>query len=477
MSRCLKPFATTLAIVTRATLIAMMFGAIADAHAATRTVTTLADAGAGSLRDTLAAASDGDTVVFAPTLEGTIVVGSTLVIDRSVTIDGDHRIVLDGNDLVGILNIPAPYTARLRGLTIERGKNDFGGGVLNLGALTIENCRLRDNHGNFGGAITHAGSTLTVIETEIADNGARASGGGIYDVGTGATTIQRSRLTGNHAEYPGGGGIYRGAPGDLTITHSTISGNTVGIASQAQGGGLSLGGGVARIEFSTISANHAAYGGGVYVRGNTLLLLNQSLVAHNLATEAGGGLLLIGGGLIATNSTVSNNRAGFQGGGLKNQTIAANVSLQLRNTTFTQNVAGSSGGGIHTDGSGLTLSNSLIAENGATTNPDVAGTVTSQGYNFIGARGTSTGYIGTDLPAGLTAGLEVLVFNGGPTDTHALVAGSVALDAVPPAICANAGAFVDQRGFARAANANCDIGAFDHEAAPLVDAAFANGFE
>ncbi len=57
---------------------------------ATLTVTTTADSGAGSLRDTIAAASAGDTIQFAPALNGQTITLTTakIVIDKNLVIDG-----------------------------------------------------------------------------------------------------------------------------------------------------------------------------------------------------------------------------------------------------------------------------------------------------------------------------------------------------------------------------------------------------
>ncbi|MGQ0593935.1 MAG: choice-of-anchor Q domain-containing protein [Gammaproteobacteria bacterium] len=103
-------------------------------------------------------------------------------------------------------------------------------------------------------------------------------------------------------------------------------------------------------------------------------------------------------------------------------------------------------------------------------------TVVANAFNVFGLNGAA-GVSGfspgpTDIvPAGpLGAILAPLADNGGPTRTHALVAGSPAVDAVkrgcPPP-------FTDQRGFARPVDgdgdgrAACDVGAFELAAQPL----------
>ena len=69
-----------------------------QAHAATITVTNTNDSGAGSLRQALTIANDGDTINFAVT--GRIILTSGgLVIDKNVSVSGPgaDRLSVDGN--------------------------------------------------------------------------------------------------------------------------------------------------------------------------------------------------------------------------------------------------------------------------------------------------------------------------------------------------------------------------------------------
>jgi len=61
--------------------------------------------------------------------------------------------------------------------------------------------------------------------------------------------------------------------------------------------------------------------------------------------------------------------------------------------------------------------------------------------------------------------LGALADNGGPTMTHALLPGSVAIDRIPAAMCVDDGGqplTEDQRGVARPQGATCDVGAFEY---------------
>ena len=88
--------------------------------------------------------------------------------------------------------------------------------------------------------------------------------------------------------------------------------------------------------------------------------------------------------------------------------------------------------------------------------------VTSNGYN-IESPGNTCGFDqGTDR-ARVTEGqlnLGPLQDNGGPTETHALLPGSVAIDVIPADMCE---VTEDQRGEPRPGGTMCDVGAFELE--------------
>jgi len=128
----------------------------------------------------------------------------------------------------------------------------------------------------------------------------------------------------------------------------------------------------------------------------------------------------------------------------------------------------------------LTLNRSLIAGNQATVGPEMEnlGAVNANNFNLFGSNGNAgvSGFAPgpTDIvPAPGMAIAQILgplTFNGGPTQTHALVAGSPAIDAGDPGGCRDSqGALLttDQRGLARHVDGNndgtvsCDIGAVE----------------
>ena len=88
----------------------------------------------------------------------------------------------------------------------------------------------------------------------------------------------------------------------------------------------------------------------------------------------------------------------------------------------------------------VSLGNSIIAGNFSSanpaTNPDLRGNFTSDGHNFIGDAGFSSGFsdnVNSDQAGNAgavkNAQLDTSKDNGGPTDTHALLSNSTAINA------------------------------------------------
>jgi len=380
------------------------------ARAETITVTNTLDSGVGSLRDAIAAAAPGDTIVFAPALSGqTIVLASQLTIDKALTLDGaalTEPLKISGNHSVRVFYITA--NATLTRLDIINGRTISGGGGIHNEAatLTLYGCNVRNNtaENSSGGGLYNNNGTITIRQSVIRDNqatGSTAVGGGIVNWGT--MQVISSTIAGNTAVA--GGGIRN--HGSLTITASTLSGNT------------------------------AAYAGGIANLG-TLTLANCTL-----------------SGNAATHGTYTGS-ALYQWG-------HSSYSTMIHHCTIANNTAaGSHQAAVELEDGVITLKNSLIADNGG--NFYVwgnAGTdLVSQGYNLADT------WNGLPLATGdLTADplLDTLADNGGPTLTHALLPGSPARDAANPVVSLT----TDQRGIPRPwdgdddGNARSDIGAFE----------------
>ncbi|HEX9003298.1 MAG TPA: choice-of-anchor Q domain-containing protein [Blastocatellia bacterium] len=355
---------------------------------------------------------------------GTIALGTALptLVHPNLTLQGPGAslLTISGANTVRVLNIGSGnLNVTLDSLTLAHGQvnGQVGGGIQNAsaGILTLLNCTITNNSitGTGSGAgISNNAGTLVITNSTISNNSVSSGvGGGIFNP-SGTVTITNSTLA-NNGGINGGGGLWSNASANpVTITGSTIAGNTAGNGS----------------------------GGGVRNSGS--------------------------GSLTLTNCTLANNSANFNGGG------AANVgtgTLTLLNSTLSNNISvSSSGGGLWTAPTGVVnLKNTLVAGNSAPSGPDISGALTSQGNNLVGkgdggtglAGGVNNDQVGT-IAAPLNALLAALGNYGGPTQTLALLPGSLAINAGT-----NTGApATDQRGIARPQplpGATADIGAFE----------------
>ena len=355
----------------------------------TLTVTNLADSGRGSLRGQLAVASPGDTIVFKPGLSGTIALGSTLTLDRNVSVVGNLDAA--GNALVTLtssgrddstdLAVNAGVTASVSGLTLT-GATEAA--VFNRGSLTLRRVAVTGNwigywgiFGDHTGTVYNAGGNLVVQDSRINDNHLRGGssgthgGGGIesgtYVGTTGALSVANSTVTNNDGGRAGGGIWISG--GTATITGSTITGNMV----SGNGGGIG-GNGTFTLTVAgcTISGNNASVGGGIYVAGSGTAAVTDSTISSNTAQSGGGIYFATRSASTLANSTVANNQVIAYGRGGAGIFVADRSVASVVNSTIAGNTTGSltNGGGIYVAsgsalfaGGTLTLLNSTVARN------------------------------------------------------------------------------------------------------------------
>ncbi|HEX3558934.1 MAG TPA: Ig-like domain-containing protein, partial [Pyrinomonadaceae bacterium] len=257
-------------------------------------------------------------------------------------------------------------------------------------------------------------------------------------------------------------------------TNVNISGLTITGGRDDTGGGDIQNAGTLNVSDSAVTfGNSATLGGGINNSGT--LTVTRSAITNN-TTAAGGGGISNTGTLTVKDSTISTNTAntGGNGGGVLNNSVANIVNFI--NDTITANSANGSGGGLFNASGTFQIVNTIVAGNTATVaGPDVSGTFTSQGHNLVGQSDGSTGFGATGDLVGSTATpldpkLGALTNNGGPTQTHALLPNSPAIEAGDNTAATNAGLTTDQRGtgFPRIADSadadaiqTVDIGAFE----------------
>ena len=313
------------------------------------------------------------------------------VITGDITIYGNNAIIQRDATAPAfrLFKVDSGGQLTLQAVTLNGGDagTGAGGGVRNLGTLTLIDARVENGSAVWGGGLHNLG-TLSLTNGQVLNNSAD-HGGGLYG-GDGSLTVTGTTITGNSANN-NGGGIYMASDTDLTLTNATLTNNDAD-ASAGLGGGLYMNGDSIAIDGGDISSNDAYRGGGVYV--------NQASISA-----------LLDGGL-----TVNSNHASNDGGGLY---VVSGVSLTLDAVTLDGNHADDDGGGIYTNGT-LTVTDSAITNN---TSDDDAGGIYNSGT--LSLTDTAVDSNSADSVVGAGGGIRD---NGTTTLTGGSVSGNSAHD-------------------------------------------------
>ena len=241
-----------------------------------------------------------------------------------------------------------------------------GGGILlYYGKLNIENCTIDQNiTDGCGGGVCIVHADVNVSDSYI-DSNKSQNGAGIYFYDgsdhkeAGCPGAHKHRITGtqisNNQASSTGGGMYTGTTGKIFISDCSITKNRA-----SSGGGISSFS-TADVTFDKVSIteNEAPVAGGFYINAtlacNTdVKLQNGTEIEKNSATIVGGGIyanamLTTQLSIAVANSSISNNTAA-NGAGIatNNQHNKATINVNLEPGTVVQNNAATTcGGGIY----------------------------------------------------------------------------------------------------------------------------------
>lgn len=308
-------------------------------------VSTLADSGAGSLRQAMLDANSAagvDTITFMSGLTGTIDVLSDLPsLEGGIDLQGPGAsvITIDGGWTAAGGSSTGHTLFVLDDLVVADGASTISG-------VTITGGNGTDNENNSGGAIQkfYGDADLTIADVVLTGNYSANDGGAVHLLGTDGTVTIRDSVISNNVAYYGGGALYSFGSGALTLilTNAEITGNTAGDGDGGDGGGLYLTETETTISNSTIDGNVASSdGAGISSRHGSLTISNSS-ISGNTADGEGGGIQFYDGLLTIVDSTIDGNDAGNGGGGL----YFAEGLLTINSSTLSGNSA-KSGGGLY----------------------------------------------------------------------------------------------------------------------------------
>lgn len=380
--------------------------------------------------------ADAENVGYPNTLTFNVPGGCTIDFDGNyIEVDGDLTILNVGGT---IIFSNADYHIYIYGgatLTVDNirftGAISYGAIYAEDSIVNISNSRFYNNYAYDGGAIYAENSTITITNSIFDSNQADDYAGAIYQLG-GEMTIIGCHFENNEALDDYGGAIYTESA-TLTVENSTFEGNyanhdsggaiggydsLVSIMSSHfydnyayYGGAIELDISFVFIGYSSFYNNSAEYGGAIYNYYNTFMVIANSTIYGNYATQEGGGIINDDADMGLLHVTLANNSA----------PVGANYQDYSANAEFT----------------------ATIIVNG---DCDWDGTLLDGGYNI---QFNATNCVGTDIDPML----------GAFTVGYLIPAtGSPAIDAIPVVDCVVSN---DQIGTTRPQGDACDIGAIE----------------
>jgi len=373
------------------------------------------NAGTGSLRQAILDANGSDTIVFNASVVGRILLDSALHIKGDVVIEGPGIDVLtvSGESLGRCMYFDSlGLEVHLSGMRLVDGYTNTGTGgcIFMSGAsvLTLDSCALDSNRSTQqGGAIYHEG-VLKMNRTYLRDNLAGGGGGCIWSYNGATLDMDECVISGNTGFD--GGALLAIINCNVTIKNCLFSNNTGGNTGSA----ICVENTELYIENTTISGNNLLTGGVEY--GNAILVQNLS-GSHQFTL---------------LNSTIINNS------GPDYALMINHGAAPVAYLTFT-------------------ISNTIFDNDSNYNEIEFGGLTLSSNGSNICSNGHMSGFlVGPNDMNSTDPMLGALADNGGFSQTHALLAGSPAIngaqvDFAPPA---------DQRAYFR--DSVPDIGAYEY---------------
>jgi Ca2+-binding RTX toxin-like protein len=343
--------------------------------------------------------------------------------------------IIDGLTNDRLFDMAATSNTTITGVEMKNGRVVFernGGGIRNLGTLTINNSDLLssfadgngggisngdslttatlvlsgstlqantagsgDSQFGKGGAIFNNNGTVTITNSTLSSNVAFTDGGVIYNDNNTLATINSSTLSNNTARRDGGA-LYNGDTSILTVLSTTLSNNLADSDRDGDGEGGAIyteSSATLTLNTSTLRGNKARAGGALF-NDDASLTLNDNLFELNIAqggvagalgdgTGVGGAIFnSVGGTLILNGGIFTSNTSSDNGGAIQNFGTLAVTGTEFLNNSAGQDSLRSGdsddgrGGAIHNDDGSVILTsvefnqNQSFGEAGALYNQD-----------------------------------------------------------------------------------------------------------
>ena len=292
------------------------------------------------------------------------------------------------------------------------------GATLVLARTTASSCSATKLN---GGALHAAVTAVTMNGCDFRQNTARLSGGGMY-AGF-ASQVSAATTTWSHNVAAGGSGGAVAVAAATAILGGSFEGNTAHLSG---GGVFADANSVLTVTpASRFDGNNAVTGGGAIATGGGSVVVTSANLTNGRA-EAGGALYCDAGGTVQVDGCeIAHNTAVSQGGGIAVSScslLVTSTSLEWNTVLTTENTAMTNGGGgvfvsapVDDDGVNVVLAGSTICTHNAATRGS-AMLLTSDGVDCSVATSCADAPANTaiDLRNGITVAGDVLWLNRAP---------------------------------------------------------------
>lgn len=373
--------------------------------------------------------------------------GGTLAFNRSDAVtQGTHFNSVIGG-AIGVSQLGSG-TLVLSGNNIYSGGTQIAAGTLQLGSSTAlpASSALTLGTGSTAGVLAFSGNTATLGSITFNGSGSQlsgtASGGKLNLLASGTNNATITITSGSHALHPDttlqSNTVINVAAGSLFSLHGVIDGSksltqigsgTVAIyGANSYSGGTYLNGGYLSVQ------NTGALGSGtVTIDGNSILNLNNTILANTVVFGSGSGAIINSGSLVNVTGTYSITSG-------TGTSITTNYSLQPGSSiSFVSNLASTvsiNGSAVGTFSSDVLEAGTVLVNAGGrgTFSGGMAGNVTTSGSTLFsgdvlgnvtvsGGTATFTGATGAASAINVNSGLGVVTGTIGNT-AHATAAGA-----------------------------------------------------
>ncbi|MCR5613980.1 leucine-rich repeat protein, partial [Treponema sp.] len=249
----------------------------------------------------------------------------------------------------------ASFPVTIQNIKITGGNNTNGGGINIASGATVmlgAGVKINKNTAKLGGGIYNAGTLFMYGNAIVGYNASSAPDDSSTASNNGGNTASGSGCRAGGI-YNSSGTIYLGY---MTTTNkdNTFSGGIIGNYSADQGGGVFMSGGSLYINRGSVSYNKTGTtGGGIRISDSASVQMLGGSVSGNVASSNAGGFYVGGSeSLVVSGGSIEGNEAGVSGGAvyLNSGTLTMSGGTMGGSTSDYQNTAGTSGGAIYQNG-------------------------------------------------------------------------------------------------------------------------------